>query len=49
MLSGNIKLKNNIISGSVVIDMSSMTNNDLSGGSKERLIGHLKSSDFFHY
>lgn len=48
MLSGNIKLKNNIISGSVVIDMSSMTNNDLSAGSKERLIGHLKSPDFFH-
>ena len=43
-----IQLKNNIISGTVVMDMSSMTNNDLSAGSKERLIGHLKSPDFFH-
>lgn len=48
MSNGNISLKNNIISGTVVIDMSSMTNNDLSAGSKERLIGHLKSPDFFN-
>ena len=48
MSNGNISLKNNIISGTVVMDMSSMTNNDLSAGSKERLIGHLKSPDFFH-
>lgn len=48
MSDGNISLKNNIISGTVVMDMSSMTNNDLSAGSKERLIGHLKSPDFFH-
>tara|TARA_B100000427_G_scaffold316340_1_gene311314 strand:+ start:191 stop:922 length:732 start_codon:yes stop_codon:yes gene_type:complete len=48
MSNGNISLKNNIISGTVVIDMTSMNNNDLSGKSKERLIGHLKSPDFFH-
>ena len=48
MSNGNISLKNNIISGTVVMDMNSMTNNDLSAGSKERLIGHLKSPDFFH-
>ena len=48
MLNGDISINNNIITGTVVIDMNSMSNNDLSAGSKERLVGHLKSPDFFH-
>ena len=48
MLNGNISINNNIITGTVVIDMNSMSNNDLSAGSKERLLGHLKSPDFFN-
>lgn len=37
-----------IVSGKVVIDMNSITNDDLKNeGSKQRLIGHLKSDDFF--
>ncbi|MFO7574933.1 MAG: YceI family protein [Bacteroidales bacterium] len=38
---------NKIISGSFVIDMSSITNEDLSGGMKDKLLDHLKSDDFF--
>ena len=34
MLNGNISINNNIITGTVVIDMNSMSNNDLSAGSK---------------
>ena len=48
MSNGSVSINDNVINGTVVIDMNSMTNNDLSGGSKERLIGHLKSPDFFH-
>jgi polyisoprenoid-binding protein YceI len=33
--------------GSFVMDMNSMKNTDLSGGSADKLIGHLKSDDFF--
>lgn len=33
--------------GSIVIDMTSLTNTDLSGGGKGKLEGHLKSDDFF--
>lgn len=40
--------KDEVIGGNVVIDMNSMTNTDLSSdASKQRLIGHLKSDDFF--
>ena len=48
MSNGSVSINDNVIAGTVVIDMNSMKNNDLSGGSKERLIGHLKSPDFFH-
>jgi len=48
MSNGSVSINDNVINGTVVIDMNSMKNNDLSGGSKERLIGHLKSPDFFH-
>lgn len=52
---GNISLKSgvlniegkNIVGGEFVMDMTSIENSDLSGGSKEKLVGHLKSDDFF--
>ena len=47
--SGNIYLnKGNKISGNILINMTSMTNIDLSDSKKEYLIGHLRSQDFFH-
>lgn len=36
-----------LISAEVVIDMASITCTDLQGGSADRLVGHLKSPDFF--
>ena len=40
--------KDKIISGSFVIDMSSITNTDLTdAGYNQKLVGHLKSDDFF--
>ena len=49
IMSGNLMLSKDIkLSGSVVINMQSMTNNDLPTGAKDRLIGHLKSADFFN-
>lgn len=52
---GNIKLKegslevknNKIVNGKFVINMASITNDDLQGEWKDKLIGHLKSDDFF--
>ena len=38
---------NRIVKGSFIIDMNSMTNEDLSGGSRDKLLIHLKSDDFF--
>lgn len=48
MKSGNILLENNKITGEVVINMLSMTNSDMPEGSGNRLVGHLKSADFFN-
>ena len=48
MSSGNIVLDNQKITGDVVINMLSLTNSELSGGSSERLVGHLRSADFFN-
>jgi len=48
MSNGRISIENNIITGNISIDMKTISNNDLSSGSKERLVGHLKSSDFFY-
>lgn len=48
MKSGNITLENNKISGEVVIDMLSLSNNDMPSGPGERLVGHLRSPDFFN-
>ncbi|MEM9773287.1 MAG: YceI family protein [Chloroflexota bacterium] len=36
-----------LISGSFVMDMTTMVSTDLSGGMADRLVGHLKSDDFF--
>lgn len=36
-----------LVSADVVIDMTSITCTDLQGGGAERLVGHLKSADFF--
>ncbi|MFA6129148.1 MAG: YceI family protein [Bacteroidales bacterium] len=46
---GNFKLKGDLLtSGEFVIDMSSITNDDLTDPKmNDRLIGHLKSDDFF--
>ena len=47
--SGSLNISKDIkLSGNVVINMQSMTNNDLPTGAKDRLIGHLKSADFFN-
>jgi len=53
--TGNIKIKSGSLimdhgllsSGSFVIDMTSITCTDLKGGSADKLVGHLKSKDFF--
>lgn len=37
----------NLIGGEFIVDMTSIVDTDLSGGSKEKLEGHLKSEDFF--
>tara|TARA_B100001250_G_scaffold310861_1_gene272795 strand:+ start:1577 stop:2155 length:579 start_codon:yes stop_codon:yes gene_type:complete len=39
--------ENNIISGNFVVNMSSLTVEDISGRGKEKLEGHLKSDNFF--
>lgn len=36
-----------LVGGLFTIDMTTITDSDLSGGSKEKLEGHLKSDDFF--
>jgi polyisoprenoid-binding protein YceI len=53
--TGNIKLKSGelefdgdmLTGGSFVIDMTSITNTDLEGEWNQKLVGHLKSDDFF--
>jgi len=45
--SGEITLKSDEISGAVSVNMESISVDDLSGGSKNRLEGHLRSDDFF--
>ena len=46
-LDGNISISENQVKGEVTVDMESLNVEDLSGGSKQRLEGHLKSDDFF--
>jgi polyisoprenoid-binding protein YceI len=53
--TGNIGLKSGqldfrdevLIGGNFEIDMNSITCTDLSGGTADKLVGHLKSDDFF--
>ncbi len=46
--SGKLKFKDNdLVGGTFVIDMTSITNTDLEGEYKGKLEGHLKSDDFF--
>lgn len=47
--SGYLELKgDNIVSGEFAIDMNSITNSDLKDeGYNQKLVGHLKSDDFF--
>ena len=47
--SGYLELKENeIAAGKFVVDMTSITNNDLKDeGTNQKLVGHLKSDDFF--
>lgn len=47
LLNGNIFLDQQSISGDVVINMLSLNNSELVGTSSERLVGHLRSADFF--
>lgn len=45
---GNLKIKDGILlGGSFTVDMTSITNLDLTGEYKSKLEGHLKSDDFF--
>jgi polyisoprenoid-binding protein YceI len=47
--SGNLEFKgDDIVGGTVVMDMNSITNTDLTDeGYNQKLVGHLKSDDFF--
>ena len=49
VILGDLRAKgDNIIGGQFVVDMNSISNNDLEAGKgKEKLEGHLKSPDFF--
>lgn len=45
---GDLKFENNkLVGGSFEIDMATITCEDLQGGGAQRLVGHLKSEDFF--
>ena len=46
--TGNITIKNNVVeSGIFVVDMTSLSVDDLEGRGKKSLEGHLNSDDFF--
>jgi len=47
--NGNLEMEDGkLVGGSFDIDMTSITVDDLEGGSKAKLEGHLKSADFFN-
>ncbi|MDH5365794.1 MAG: YceI family protein [Cyclobacteriaceae bacterium] len=47
--SGSLEVKNGkILSGNFVIDMTTITNNDIEGEKNAKLVNHLKSDDFFN-
>ena len=46
---GNVAVSDGMVTGgSIVIDLNTIQDEDLSGNMAERLVGHLKSEDFFH-
>ena len=46
--SGSLEFDNgNLTGGNIVIDMNTIVCTDLSGGGANKLVGHLKSDDFF--
>lgn len=46
--SGTVVMKgNNIVGGTFVLDMTSLTSTDLSGETQAKFNGHLKTGDFF--
>lgn len=46
--SGELEFENGRLSGGkFVIDMTSITNTDMEGNMSDKLVGHLKSDDFF--
>jgi polyisoprenoid-binding protein YceI len=48
MMESSLTFDGSILAGgSFTIDMNSITTTDLSGGSAQKLVGHLKSDDFF--
>ncbi len=47
ILTGTGKISDKIISGNFIVDMNSLSVEDLSGRGKNSLEGHLKSDDFF--
>ena len=47
ILTGTGKISDKIISGSFIVDMTSLNVEDLTGRAKNSLEGHLKSDDFF--
>lgn len=54
--NGNVQLKSGslevldgkVTGGSFIIDMTTITNNDVEGSKNEKLVNHLKSDDFFN-
>ena len=46
--SGKLDMQNGkLVGGKIVVDMTSITNEDLEGEWNTKLVGHLKSDDFF--
>ena len=46
-VEGEIKFQPEAVTGKVVVDMEALSVDELTGGSKARLEGHLRSDDFF--
>lgn len=47
--SGSVKISGkHVTGGEFEVDMASIANEDLSGGTADKLVGHLKSDDFFN-
>lgn len=47
--SGEVSMEDGMLTGGqVIIDMSSISNDDLEGGKNVKLVNHLKSDDFFN-